>query len=136
MRKHIFSLKNNSLHFLLWLCWFFVAYTKILFGYTFAAPLVKTKRNQKWKILHMALETPTLCFRSYENYELKVKLWRVGARKRCICHFFETCFFTLWNFFWLICFPIGSSKAQRQTSKKRSFKHYCWSDELCYFSVL
>ena len=74
MRKHIFSLKNNSLHFLLWLCWFFVAYTKILFGYTLAAPLVKTKRNQKWKILHMALETPTLCFRSYENYELKVKL--------------------------------------------------------------
>ena len=47
MPKRIFSLKNNSLNFFIVALSIFVADTKILFGYTFAAPLVKTKRNQK-----------------------------------------------------------------------------------------
>ena len=36
--------------------------------------LIKTKRNQNWKIPHTVLETRTLCFSSYKNCKLKVKL--------------------------------------------------------------
>ena len=42
----------------------------------------KTRWNRKWKIQHTVLERWTLCFSSYKNYELKVKLWLVGARQR------------------------------------------------------
>ena len=34
----------------------------------------KYKQNQKWKIAHAVLETQTLCFSSYKNRKLKVKL--------------------------------------------------------------
>ena len=44
--------------------------------------LIKTKRNRKWKIPHIVLERRTLCFSSYKNRKLKVKLWWVGAHKR------------------------------------------------------
>ena len=42
---------------------------------------LKTKRNRKWKI-HTVLERRTLCFSSYRNCKLKVKVWWVGARER------------------------------------------------------
>ena len=38
--------------------------------------------NWKWKIPHTVLERQTLCFSSYKNRKLKVKLWWVGARER------------------------------------------------------
>ena len=40
------------------------------------------KQNQKWKIPHTVLERRTLCFSSYKNHKLKLKLWWVGAHKR------------------------------------------------------
>ena len=36
--------------------------------------LIKTERNQKWKMPHTVLEIQTLCFSSYKNRKLKVKL--------------------------------------------------------------
>ena len=42
----------------------------------------KTKRYWKRKILHTVLERRTLCFSSYKNRKLKVKLWWVGACER------------------------------------------------------
>ena len=44
--------------------------------------LIKTKRNRKWKILLTILERQTLCFSSYKNRKLKLKLCWVGARER------------------------------------------------------
>ena len=44
--------------------------------------LIKPKRNQKWEISRTVSERRTLCFNSYKNRKLKVKLWRVGTRKR------------------------------------------------------
>ena len=38
--------------------------------------------NQKWKILPTILNRWTMCFSSYKNSELKVKLRWVGARER------------------------------------------------------
>ena len=40
------------------------------------------------KIPHIVLETQTLCFSSYKNHKLKVKLWWVSARKRKKSAFF------------------------------------------------
>ena len=37
---------------------------------------------RKWKIPLTALERRTLCFSSYKNRKLKVKLWWLGARER------------------------------------------------------
>ena len=42
---------------------------------------IKIKRNRKWKISLSFLERRTLCFNSYKNHKLKVKLWWVRARK-------------------------------------------------------
>ena len=48
------------------------------------------KRNRKWKIPHTVfLERQTLCLSSFKNRKLKVKLSRVGARKRKNGTFFE-----------------------------------------------
>ena len=44
--------------------------------------LIKTKWYGKWKIPHTVLERQTLCFSSYKNRQLKVKLWWVVARER------------------------------------------------------
>ena len=44
--------------------------------------IIKTKRNRKWKIPHTGLERRTMCFSSYKNRKLKVKLWWVWARER------------------------------------------------------
>ena len=43
---------------------------------------LKTKRNSNWIISHTILERQTLCFSSYKNRKLKVKLSWVGARER------------------------------------------------------
>ena len=55
--------------------------------------LVKMKRNRKCKIPHTVLERRTLCFSSYKNRKLKVKLWWVGAREKKGGYF-------LYYFFW------------------------------------
>ena len=52
------------------------------FCWTKIKTLIKTKRNRKWKIQRTVLERRTLCFNSYKNRKLKLKLWQVGARKR------------------------------------------------------
>ena len=44
--------------------------------------LIKTKRNRQWKISRTVLEKRNLCFSSYENRKLKVKLWWVETPKR------------------------------------------------------
>ena len=44
--------------------------------------LIKMKWYGKWKIPHTVLERQTLCFSSYKNRKLKVKLWWVVARER------------------------------------------------------
>ena len=35
---------------------------------------LKNKTESKWKIVHIVLERRTLCFSSYKNHKLKVKL--------------------------------------------------------------
>ena len=40
------------------------------------------KQNLKWKIPHKVFERWILCFNSYKNRKLKVKLWWVGAPER------------------------------------------------------
>ena len=42
----------------------------------------KNETDRKWKMPHTVLERRTLCFSSYKNRKLKVKLWWVGARER------------------------------------------------------
>ena len=44
--------------------------------------LMKTERNQKWKILRKILEGQNLCSSSYENRKSKVKLWWVEPYER------------------------------------------------------
>ena len=44
--------------------------------------LIKTKWNRKQKISHTVLQRRPLCFSSYKNCKLKVKLWWVGAYER------------------------------------------------------
>ena len=57
--------------------------------------LIKTRRNREWKILHALLERRILCFNSYKNRGLKVKLWWVGAPERNKSPFFVI--FILWQ---------------------------------------
>ena len=59
----------------------------------------KTKRNRKWKIPPTASDIWTLCFSSYKNRKLKVKLWWVGARERKKRAFFVPFVLSDWNFF-------------------------------------
>ena len=60
---------------------------------------MKTKRKRKWKIPHAVLERQTLCFSSYKNRKLKVKLWRAEARKRKKRAFFVLFILSEGNFF-------------------------------------
>ena len=53
--------------------------------------LIKMKRNRNWGIPHTGLERRTLCFSSYRNRKLQVKLRRVGARQRKMRAFFVLC---------------------------------------------
>ena len=57
--------------------------------------LIKTKRNRKWKIPHTILDRRTLCFSSYENHELKVKLWCFQRK------FFNICVFSWCLLYWI-----------------------------------
>ena len=50
--------------------------------------LIKMKRNWKCKIPNTELERRSFCFSSCKNWELKVKLWWVGARERIQRAFF------------------------------------------------
>ena len=60
---------------------------------------IKTIRNRKWKTLHTVLERQTLCFSSYKNRNLKVKMWWVGARERKKRVFFVPFILSEGNFF-------------------------------------
>ena len=55
--------------------------------------LIKTKQNRKWKFPRTVLEIRTLCFSSYENRKLKVKLWQVGALEKEKRDYFVPFFF-------------------------------------------
>ena len=49
---------------------------------------MKVKQNRKWKIPYTVLDgRQSLCFSSYKNRKLKIKLWWVGARERKKWHF-------------------------------------------------
>ena len=67
-------------------CW-----TKIL-------TLIKTERNRKSKIPHIVLERRTLCFNSFKNHKLKIKLRWVGARERKKRAFFLPFILSEWIF--------------------------------------
>ena len=54
----------------------------MLFCWTKAKTLIKTKRNRKWKIPPTLLERWTLWFGSYKNRWLKVKLLGAGTREK------------------------------------------------------
>ena len=63
------------------------------------------KRNRKWKISYTFLERRTLCYRSYKNRKLRVKLRWVGARKRKKRIFFVPFILSEGNFFniYILC---------------------------------
>ena len=54
---------------------------------------------KKWKIQHTVLERLTLCFSSYQNLKLNVKLWWAGARERKNRAFFVSFILSKRNFF-------------------------------------
>ena len=60
---------------------------------------IKTIRNRKWKTPHTVLERQTLCFSSYKNRNLEVKVWWVGARERKKRVFFVPFILSEGNFF-------------------------------------
>ena len=93
--------------------------------------LIKTKRNRKWKIPHTVLERRTLCFSSYNNRNLKVKLWWVRARERKKRAFFAPFILSKGKFF-KICFislySVLNTLSERTCfylSKKHYFVHFC-----------
>ena len=62
--------------------------------------MIKTKRNRKWKIPNTVLEKQTLCFSSYKNCKLKVKLMSWSSRKKievifCTAYFVRRVFFKI-----------------------------------------
>ena len=59
---------------------------------------MKTRRNWKWRIPHMVLGTWTMCFSSYKNCELKVKLWCERKKSALFVKFIlsERNFFKTW----------------------------------------
>ena len=68
--------------------------------------MIKRKLNRKWKIPHILLERRNLCFSSYKNLELKVKLWWVGAGERgksafLVTFIFLYYFFALCTVYWV-----------------------------------
>ena len=83
--KRIMTFQSQRIHAF---CW-----TKIKNEKT----LIKTKRNRKWKIPQT--ERQTLCFNSYKNRKLKVKLWWAGARERKKRAFFVPFILSERNFF-------------------------------------
>ena len=60
--------------------------------------------NWKWKIPHTVFERQNLCFSSYKNRKLKVKLWWLGARERKKRAFFLPFILSEVNFFCYSCF--------------------------------
>ena len=61
--------------------------------------MIKTKRNQKWKLPCTVLERRTLCSSSYKNRKLKVKLWWAGFLERKKRAFFVPFILSKENFF-------------------------------------
>ena len=61
--------------------------------------MIKTKRNQKWKLPRTVLERRTLCSSSYKNHKLKVKLWWAGFLERKKRAFFVPFILSKGNFF-------------------------------------
>ena len=59
----------------------------------------KNKTESKWKIPRKVLKKRILCFSSYKNRKLKVKLWWVGARERKKRAFFVPFILSEGNFF-------------------------------------
>ena len=59
----------------------------------------KNKTEWKWKIPQTVLERRTLCFRSYKNRKLKVKMWWGGGPERTKRAFFVPFILSEENFF-------------------------------------
>ena len=64
---------------------------------------LQMKRNPKSKIPHTVLEKRTLCFSSYKNRKLKIKLSCVGAYERKKGHFCNVFFFLSEGNFFKVC---------------------------------
>ena len=65
---------------------------------------IKTKRNWEWKIPHTIFERGTLCFSSYNNRQLQLKLFAKEKRGPSLYHLFcpkELFFYTCVSFFYL-----------------------------------
>ena len=73
--------------------------TFILFNKNISFNKIETESKMGNPLI--VLERWTLCFSSYKNRKLKVKLWWVGARERK-----KKAFFVLFIFFEWICFKI------------------------------
>ena len=73
--------------------------TFILFNKNMSFNKIETESKMGNPLI--VLERWTLCFSSYKNRKLKVKLWWVGARERK-----KKAFFVLFIFFEWICFKI------------------------------
>ena len=85
--------------------------------------LVKTKQNRNWEIPDRVLERRTLCFSSYKNHKLKVKLWWVGVRERKERVFFVTFILPKENFF-KIC-VLSHFQNIHTFFKKHYFINFC-----------
>ena len=109
---------------------------------------IKTRRNRKWKIPHTVLERWTLCFSSFKNHKLKVKLWWVGTRERrkrtFIVQFilsegnlFKICVLSHCIVYWITDWPKASPKLlnlkQDHLLKKAVFLVKCLQN-WCYYN--
>ena len=65
----------------------------------------KNNTKLKMEIPHTLSERRTMCFSSYKNRELKVKLWRAGARERKKSAFFVKFILSVWHFFNICVLP-------------------------------
>ena len=66
---------------------------------------IKTKRNWEWKIPHTIFERGTLCFSSYNNRQLQLKLFAKEKRGPSLYHLFcpkELFFYICVSFFLFI----------------------------------
>ena len=102
------------------------------FCYTKMSTLRKTKCNRKWKIPPTVLDRRNLCFNSYENRKLKIKLSRVWTRerkKRAFFipltlfkeFFFHICLLPQWITYWIYFQNIHTFSHQ----KSLLHTHFC-----------
>ena len=81
--------------------------------------LIKTKQNLKLKIPHTVLEKWTLCFSSYKNQKLKVKLMSCKLVLFCLKRIFWRFVLSQCKVYWTL------SEYTYFTYQKHYFVHFC-----------